>query len=296
MDSALVYALPLLASVLYVLGAMLIRRAADLGAGAWRTTVVNNFTTAAGFSVLWFALGGPVVNWGLLWQPALVAVLFLGGQILSFVALTRGDVSVATPIFSVKIIFVAVFGSWLLGEAVGWRLWGAAGLAVAAVGLLHRPHPGAGHRHLGLTIIAAGGAAWCYALFDVLVRRWSPAWGVGRFLPVMMAFAALYSIPLLPLAMRRRKRPMERRAWNWLLAGSITITAQALCFISALAIYGQVTRANILYATRAMWAVLAVWCIGHWFHNQERHQGTAVMRRRLIGAGLMIAAVALASG
>jgi drug/metabolite transporter (DMT)-like permease len=287
--------LPLFAALLYVLGAMLIRRAADLGAGAWRTTVVNNLTSAAGFSTL-LLLGGEPVVLSRLWQPATVAVLYLGGQVMSFLALTRGDVSVATPVFSVKIIFVAIFSSMLLGEEVGWRVWLAAGLSVLAVRLLHRGparRAGGGAKPLGLTIAAAGGAAVCYSLFDVLVRRWSPAWGVGRFLPIMMGFAAIYSLPLMPLAFKRRHGAEEARSWRWLLPGSLAITAQAMCFITALAVYGDVAAANIVYATRALWSVLAVWGLGHWFHNTERRQGGQVMGRRLAGATLLLAAIAL---
>lgn len=283
---------PLLASVLYVLGAMQIRRAADLGAGAWRITVVNNFTTAAGFSLLW-GLGGEPMVWADLWQPAVVALLFNGGQILSFVALTRGDVSVATPVFSSKIIFVAFFVALILGEPVGWRVWVGAVLAVGAVCMLSRRQAGAHHR-LGLTISAAIGAALCYAIFDVLVRKWSPIWGLGRFLPVMMGCSAVYSIGLIPLAMRPRRRPMEGRAWKWLLGGSVTITAQAVCFITSLAYFGDVAAANIIYGSRSLWSVLAVWCIGHWFSNHERHAGASVLIGRLIGAAAMAAAVALA--
>src|SRR5688500_19116228 len=34
-----------------------------------------------------------------------------------------------------------------------------------------------GRRHPGFTVAASLGAAACYALFDVLVRKWAPAWG-----------------------------------------------------------------------------------------------------------------------
>jgi hypothetical protein len=39
--------------------------------------------------------------------------------------------------------------------------------------------------------------------------------------------------------------------------------------------------------------VLAVWVVGHWFGNREREQGAAVLRSRLLGAGLLLAAIVL---
>ena len=44
---------------------------------------------------------------------ALVALLFLSGQIWTFVALSRGDVSVATPVLGLKIIMVAALSARL---------------------------------------------------------------------------------------------------------------------------------------------------------------------------------------
>jgi len=45
-----------------------------------------------------------------------------------------------------------------------------------------------------------------------------------------------------------------------------------------------------------LWSVLAVWWVGHWFRNEEQALGAAVLRSRLAGAGLMLAAIALVMG
>ena len=54
------------------------------------------------------------------------------------------------------------------------------------------------------------GAA-AYACFDVLVQKWSPVWGTGRFLPIAMACGAAYSLALRRFDVRgahpRRSRP-----------------------------------------------------------------------------------------
>jgi hypothetical protein len=58
--------------------------------------------------------------------------------------------------------------------------------------------------------------------------------------------------------------------------------------------FGEATLVNILYATRGMWTVATVWTVGHWFGNDERGQGHAVMGRRLIGSAVLVGAVVLA--
>ena len=130
-----------------------------------------------------------------LWQPALVAVFYLLGQLLNFLALQRGDVSVATPVMGLKILLVAVFTTLLLTSGVSAKLWVAAALSSLSIALLNWSG-GARHHHVGRTILYAGCSATMFAMFDVLVQKWSPAWGLGRFLPVMLAFVALFSISL----------------------------------------------------------------------------------------------------
>ena len=100
---------PLTSAVLYVIGAMLFRRAAYFGVGFWRTTFVANVICAVAFVPLW-QLGG-TFHVRLLWQPALAALLFVVGSILNFISLDRGDVSLATPVLGIKIVLVAVFSA-----------------------------------------------------------------------------------------------------------------------------------------------------------------------------------------
>ncbi|HEY0076403.1 MAG TPA: hypothetical protein VGB77_20055, partial [Abditibacteriaceae bacterium] len=68
--------LPICAAVFYVTAALFIKRAAELGAGVWRTAFVCNVFSGLCFQGLWL-LGGPGQSLSLWWQPALVALLFL---------------------------------------------------------------------------------------------------------------------------------------------------------------------------------------------------------------------------
>lgn len=281
--------LPLASSFGYVVAVLLVKRSAFYGVGLWRTTFVANMAIGLCFGTLWL-LGGPGQPMSELWQPAMVGVLFFAGQICTFWAID-GDVSVATPVLGLKIILVALFSSVLLTEVVPLKWWIAAALSTGAIGLLNGGGGGQ-HRRVGMTVFAAALAAACFALSDVLVQKWAPVWGVGRFLPLMFWSLGLMSFGLIPF-FRSPLWTIPRTAWNWLLPGALVLAVQAAGMAYAVAVYGDATAANIVYASRGLWSVMAVWLIGHWFRNEEQHLGRAVLRRRLIGALLMLAAIGL---
>lgn len=289
MSGLLPVLLPLVAAMVYVIGALLAKRSAELGSGVWRTAFVSNLVSAVFFAFL-LPLGG-TFHADLLWQPALVAVFYLLGQLLNFLALQKGDVSVATPVMGLKIILVAVFTTLLLTSGVSVKLWIAAGLSSVAIALLNRPD-GTPHHHVGRTILFSAGSAAMFAIFDVLVQKWSPAWGLGRFLPVMLGFVALFSAVFVPL-FQAPLWELPRAAWSWLLGACVFIGLQSLIFVSTIARFGGATTANVIYSSRGLWSVVGVWAIGHWFSNREQHLGATVLRWRLAGAVLMMAAIAL---
>src|SRR5687767_2206028 len=162
---ALALLLPLASAILYVFGALLLRRAADFGVGFWRTTFIANAICAMIYLGLW-PLGG-TFQAELLWQPAVVALLFMGGSILKFLSLDKGDVSLATPILGLKIILVALFTAAFLGQLGTPRLWAAAAISTVAIALLNWTRTP--HHHVTVTVLAAGSSAAMFAMFDVLV-------------------------------------------------------------------------------------------------------------------------------
>ncbi|MFO1499227.1 MAG: DMT family transporter [Verrucomicrobiota bacterium] len=281
-----IHLLPLLSAIVYVIGALFLKRGADLGAGTWGTVWVCNLVAAIGFSPLLLLGGGPPIGLPY-WQPAVVGMLFIAGQVFTFRSLQIGDVSIATPILGVKIVLVAVLTALLLRERVAPAVWTAAMLSTAAVALLNA-NWGGRHRRVSSTIAMAGLGAICYALFDVLVQRWASAWGIGRFLPLMMGFVAMFSLPWWWL-----RQPAPAASKRWILAGAICLAVQSVMFVSTIALFGQAAVANVLYSSRGLWSVLAVWFIGRWFHNREHLLGGRVLAGRLVGAALLMTAILL---
>lgn len=287
--ATLVY--PLTAALLYAFGALVLKRSSELGIGLWRTTFVANFIVAGLFSLLWM-LGGPPVQKDLLWQPGIIAMCLFFGQISQFVALEKGDVSVAVPVFGLKVILVAFLTPFIIGEAVGAKLWVAALLSVIGIAFLNKKDQGKSPRGLGITLLAGGIGAVCFAVFDVLVQKWGPQWGVGRLLPLIFWINALLSCGLI----FRFSAPLSaipKQGWAWLTGGSVLLGTQSILFVSTLAVYGKATSANIMYASRGLLSVVLVWMIGHWFANSEQHLGKVVMRWRLAGALMMMSAIVL---
>jgi drug/metabolite transporter (DMT)-like permease len=283
--------LPFFSSILYVVAALYMKQAAGLGVGVFRITFLCNWITAVLFLVLW-PLGGAIPEGWPLWEPALVALAFVAGQICTFLALDRGDVSVATPVMGAKVILVALFTTVIIGEGVSMQLWVAAGLSSLGIAFLNRPAKSSAHAPIGRTIGYALLAATCYALFDVLVMKWSPAWGAGRFLPIMLLMAGLLSLGFIPM-FRQPLQAIPRPGWRPVLWGGLFMGLQALLLITTLGVFGDATAVNVIYSSRGLWSVLAVWWVGAWFSNTERQLGWAVLRWRLAGAVLLSAAIVL---
>jgi len=100
---------------------------------------------------------------------------------------------------------------------------------------------------------------------------------------------SFFLIPIFREPLRKIKRP----AWPWLIGGSVLLGLQAAGVGIAIGAFGDATAVNVVYSSRGLWSVLAVWWVGHWFHNDEQNLGPAVLRLRLWGAGLMLLAIAL---
>ena len=284
--------LALLCAVLFSIGALLVKRSNQLGVGPWETTLISNLTTALGLMSLW-PMGGQIPSWSALWEPALVAVTFIAGQAMVFIAYHRGDVSVATPVLGVKIIMVAIFTTVLIGDHLSWKMWLGAVLSTLSVVLLNRTDRTGKKGPVGFTVLMALGCAVSFALFDALVQKWGPSWGAGRFLPVMMMFVAAMSLAAHPFFARGKKSAIFGTGAPWLWSGAGLIALQSTIFVGAIVVYKNAAPANVVFSSRGLWTLLLISFAGQWFHSTERHMGAAVMRSRFLGVLLMMSAIAL---
>lgn len=284
--------LPLGSAIAYPLAALILKRANALGVGVWRTAFVANWLIFLLSVPVWFLFPGtgqPIPDaW---WQPAAVGVLFFFGQAFTFLAITAGDVSVATPLLGSKIVLVALGSALLLPDPIPLKWWFAAIAGSLAVALLGRSKSGE-RRRVGLTVGFAISAAGSFAIADVMLQKWAPLWGANRFLPCFFLVAALLSFALVP-RFSAPLRTLDARAWRWVLAGTGLLSIQSLGIAFAISLFGDATAVNIVYSLRGLFSVIAVWLIGHHFGASEGLVERGVLTQRLTGAFLMIVAVVL---
>jgi drug/metabolite transporter (DMT)-like permease len=284
---------PLFSSVVFVLGMMLAKQAIDRGVSPWTGTFLANVWLALFWAGVAIVRGEiiPVEAWG---DAALIGLLFVLGQLFTFLAFQFGDVSVATPVFGVKVLMVAAVTSLLAEINVPLNVWAAGALACVGIMLIQwsdgRAPANARTSRRGLTIILALSAAFCLSLFDVSLQEWVGSWNSFAFLPVMFGAAGVLSLVFLP-KVDGPKRLYELKATKWMLGGTLLMAVQAMSMCYALAEFGDAPRVNIVYALRGLWGVMLAWQLARTLGTNEATLGRAVMLRRLAGAVLLTVAV-----
>lgn len=282
---------PAAAGAVYAVAAVLLHRAIAGGLGPWRVTFVANLVMGGGFAVLllFHAPDGGDFTW---WKPSVCGALFFLGQIFTFRSLTGGEVAVATPVLGTKVLLVAVFTAWILGQSVPPMLWAAALLASGAIALLRDGAPS--RRDLFLPTVAnAGTASAAFALVDVALQAWAPEAGFTRFVPAMFAVNAALSLLLIP-GFKGPVWPPPKGTSRWLVPGALLLAGQSLAMAFSVAVYQQATATNVAYTSRAVWGVLFAWAATRGACENER-PGKRVMIRRLMASFLVLAAIYLAT-
>lgn len=283
--------LPLGAAFLYTISTLFLKRALEAGTGPMRATFVTNILFALVFLPgLWFAEAP--ISTELMITSLVASLLFFGGQVLTVLAVEKGDVSVATPLMGTKVIFVALFLSLMLGEPPSFAVWFGAFLCAGAVFLL-RGETVTERRRLLPAILLGLASAMVFGAADVFVQRGGGEFGFTPFVPIMFGLIPLYSLGLIPF-FKRPLRAISREAWKWLLISGFIVAVQAQMMALAISLYGNATLVNILYSTRGIWSVALVGMAGAWFAIREQKTPRAALLRRLIGSLLLVLAVVIA--
>ncbi len=287
--------IPLLASLVFVASLICVKRAArprpdKPGVNAMTVLFFTNLSMALAFTFFW-PLGGHMQPAILLWQPMALAIFFILGLMFTFAAVRRGDISIATPVFGIKIIFVALLLSTFGTQNVSIWIWLATFLASAGIGLVQ--WTGRHERKNVLTTISfALIASTFYAHFDVLIQGWAPVWGSGRILPLTFWLVGLLSLVMLPWVEWKKLLDPELRFW--LAVTCLLSMLQAFLIVLALSFFGDAARINIVFALRGLWAVILAWTLSKRLGGTESELNSRVFRARFAGAGLLTAAVILA--
>jgi len=284
--------LPLASAVLYAAAALCVKTA--LGRGYTTRDVLFYSNSVVGLFFLPFAAFGHA-DWApgeLAWAVG-AGLLFFLGQIGTFRSLQSGDVSIATPALSAKVVFVAVLSLLVPGSQPDPDLWLAVLLTMAGMLLLHRgpSRPAARPRP---TLLWALLAALSFAATDILVQVGAPRAGFTLFMPVMFGTVAVISLPLLSLQARdRAPAPRAPGAKSWAMAGVLLLGLQAIGMGVAIGLFGDATGANVVYSSRGLWSLLLLALVARHLGIRDAffERGTRVSRTA--GALLVLAAVML---
>jgi EamA-like transporter family. len=282
--------LPFVSSIIYTFSAVIFKKLLDDGVNPWFINFLSNVATCVLALPLLFA--DPMLMHSMPFvRPLIAGLVFMVGQMASLLALKHGDVSVATPLLGMKVLLVALFTVIVLYQPVSPGLWAAAFMATFAFVLLRGPKSRSRSNFLS-TVLYSLLCAASFALCDILIQKWAPSCGSGKFLTLMFIIIAVLSLVFLPF-FRLEPLSYSSKAWKWLSWGIFFIALQALGMGIALSYFGNATATNIVFSSRGIWSVLIVWRFGALFGNKEKEAGTNTMIARLAGSTLLFAAIAL---
>ncbi len=283
--------LALVCAIVYTAASLFLKSAIERGATASQLALVTNLAGAVVTQPLWFFDRPEVAN-APLWQPLLCSVILFAGQACTFAALSRGDVSVATPLLGTKIILVTLINAVVFGVAVSLRWWVAAALGSLAIALIAGGRSRGPARAVGITVLFSLAGATCYSMTDVLVQHWGGTFDEMVFPPVLFGVVGLMSLIYYGVLDRSAFKP-GRAALPILTLGAFLFGAQIAGFFFALVLSRDATAANIVYSSRSVWSVAAAWGLGHMLKLRDLEAGHQVMFRRLVGAILLFGAIIL---
>jgi drug/metabolite transporter (DMT)-like permease len=285
--------LPLVAAVGYAIASLLLKKALNEGAHPMACFHINNWVSSLMFLPLALFETQPV-SWQQWFVPVGLGGLFFTGSWFTFIAMQRGDVSLVTPVLGSKVVFVALSSSLLIAGSMKPLMWVAAIITTAGIFLMSATDfkTPKGARLAGPVVMALISAAF-FALADVLLQMWAPAFGPKTFLALLAGTTGALSLLTMTLLPKSPPVPWNR-ATQWSLGGSILIAVQAIILSLALAFYHDAIGVNVVYATRGIWSLAVVALLGPLLGNRERHDSGRAYGIRIVAATLIMAGVACA--
>ncbi len=283
--------LALLAAIGYTIASLFLKVSLGRGATGNQVNLCANLALALVVQPLWF-FARPEVPDAPLWQPLASCGFFFIGQIFTFAALARGDVSVATSLLGSKVVFVTILNAVIFQLPISLRWWAAAATASIGVALITGGKPRPGSNSVFKTAVFSLSAALSFSVADVLVQHWGKAADEIAYLPVMFGATGILSV-FYYLVVDRGAFRLSAPARPAMALGVTLLGLQAMCVFLGIVWSGDATAANVVYASRCVWSVVAAWGAGHLLGLRDAEVGAGAMGVRLLGAILLFGAVVL---
>ena len=283
--------LPFAAATIYALGSFFIKRALKEGVTMDQSFHLTNFAVGIMFLPLFF-FERNIIDWSLIWKPAIMGGTFFVGTWLTFVGIKRGDVSMVTPIMGTKVVFVALGVVLVTGKMPSFALWVAAIMTAVGILVMGMADMKKG-QHLVFTIFITLASAAVFGLCDVLVSTWSPLFGALTFLAIGSLVVALLS-GVMWLFQARPNLKLPRVAGKWAWWGAFFIGLQAIFMGLGLGFFDDATGINVVYASRGLWVIVLVVVLGKALGNSEHHDTGRMFLWRVAGTVLLTVAIVIA--
>lgn len=282
--------LPLVAAIGYSIASLLLKKALTEGAHPMACFHINNWTSSLAFLPL-ALFETQQVAWHLWYIPVGLGALFFTGSWFTFIAMQRGDVSLVTPVLGSKVVFVALSASLLIAGSMKPLMWAAAIITTAGIFLMSATDfkTPKGARLAGPVVMALISAA-LFAIADVFLQMWAPAFGPKMFLALLAGTTGVLSLLAITLLPKAPPIPWNR-ATQWSIGGSMMIAAQSIVLALALALHNDAIGVNVVYATRGLWSLAVVALLGPLLGNRERHESGRAYGIRIIAGILLMAGV-----
>ena len=113
-----------LAACGYTFATFFLKAALGKGARAGHLNLWSNLSMAIIAQPFWFFEDPNLPN-APIWLPMVTCATFFLGQVFTFAALDKGDVSVATPVLGTKIIWVTAINAAVFSVPISLRWWAA---------------------------------------------------------------------------------------------------------------------------------------------------------------------------
>ncbi len=284
--------IPLASAILYAVASMILKKALTEGLPPMTSFHINNWAGAIVTLPLALLHTGPV-NWSQIHHPMIAGTIFFLGGWFTFLAMTRGDISLVTPVLASKLIFVALASTLFASEKMSVIMWVAAivtmlGIVLMSATDIKTPTGSKFAGPVGLALVSAA----IYASSDMVVQLWAPDFGSRMFIVVMALTTGALSV----IAMLLPGRPVLRwcTATKWSVAGSSLFGIQAMLTGLSLALFHDAMGINVVFATRGMWILFIVAIFGPLIGNLERRDSGRAYNYRILAGGLLLFGVVCA--
>jgi drug/metabolite transporter (DMT)-like permease len=280
-----------LAALGYTFASFFLKSALGRGANAAQVNLCANLGVALVVQPLWWH-DDPAIQNAPLILPAITCVTFFAGQVFTFAALAKGDVSVATPLLGTKIILVTALNALIFSLPIPAKWWIAAIAASVATAIIAGGVPRSKARATALTAVLSLTAAAFFSLTDVLVQQWAGNHDPLAYLPAMFGGVGMVSTLFYAIT-DRSAFVFSKQTLLPLSLGSVLLGVQCALVFLALSWSRDATAVNVAYSLRTLMSVLLAWAFGRWFGLGEASVGARVMWQRTFGAVLLFGAILL---